>query len=98
MTVLRCAMFSVGSTELSGSETARVHHAARRCGCVADRGARAAASDAGDPATRYPVSTTAHMHFFGRPTIWRLNVVGHSTLNPRRRRAPRPLGAMGGFS
>jgi transcriptional regulator of acetoin/glycerol metabolism len=29
-----------------GSETARVHHAARRRGCVATQGARAAASDA----------------------------------------------------
>ena len=47
-TVPRCAILSVGSTGASGSETARLHHAARRRGRVADRGARAAAGDARD--------------------------------------------------
>ena len=46
--MLRCAILS-GSMGGIGSETARVHHAARRHGGrVAARGARAAASIAGD--------------------------------------------------
>ena len=41
--------FRSEAREAPGSETARVHHAARRRGgCVAARGARAAAGDAGD--------------------------------------------------
>src|SRR5262249_3333241 len=40
--------FLSGSTGGTGSETPRVHHAARRRGSVAARGARAAAGDAGD--------------------------------------------------
>src|SRR5262249_872439 len=40
--------------EVLGSETPRVHHAARRCGCVAARSARTASGDACDrvPARR----------------------------------------------
>jgi len=39
--VPRCAILSVGSTEASGSETPRVHHADwLRGGCVAARGGR----------------------------------------------------------
>src|SRR5262249_61423240 len=47
--VLRCAILSVGSTEASGSEAARVHHAARqRGGRVAAGGTRAATGKATD--------------------------------------------------
>src|SRR5262249_14906603 len=43
-----CAILSVGNTGSTGSETARVHHVARRRGCrLAARGARAAGGDAG---------------------------------------------------
>jgi hypothetical protein len=48
--ILRCAILWVGSTEVSGSETAPVHDAARRRGGVA---ARSAGSAAGDDQTLY---------------------------------------------
>src|SRR6516165_3885750 len=40
--------FRSEAREVSGSETAPVHHAPLRRGCVTARGARAAAGDAGD--------------------------------------------------
>src|SRR6516165_5175294 len=43
--------------EVSGSETAPVHHAARRRGIMAARGARAAAGDAGDRLPEFTIGS-----------------------------------------
>ena len=61
--VPRCAILSVGSTGGTGSETARVHLAARRRGGVAARGARAAgrADAAHRRAHAAPVETDADL-------------------------------------
>jgi len=45
-TVPRCVILSVGSTGVTSSETARVHHAHRQRGRLAARGGRAAAAQA----------------------------------------------------
>src|SRR5258708_19641003 len=51
-----CYTFRSEAREASGSETARVHYAARRHGSLAARGARAAASHAGGRLSPQPIA------------------------------------------
>jgi hypothetical protein len=62
---------SVGSTRGAGSETARVHYAARWCGCgVAARDARAAASGHGANSRKVQIGVPCTLYPGGNVSCW----------------------------